>query len=307
MAIEEAKYIWKNGELVPWAECPTHVLPHSLHYGSAVFEGMRCYYNEETDASYVFRLQDHMERLIRSAKICMTEVPYTADELVAATLELIKACELKSCYVRPLVYRGYGQMGVDPTGAPVDVIIACWPWGAYLGADALEKGIKVGVSSWRQRSNNAIPPQMKSSASYMNSILAKLEAKAHGYSEAVMLNEDGYVCEGTGENLFLVRDGVLSTPPVSEGLLEGITRDTILNLAMDLDIPVVEERLVRADLYGADEVFFTGSAAEVTPVAAVDDREIGGRGPITKALQDRFFEMTAGKLPEYSDWLYEVK
>lgn len=268
---------------------------------------MRCYYNEETDASYVFRLQDHMERLIRSAKICMTEVPYTADELVAATLELIKACELKSCYVRPLVYRGYGQMGVDPTGAPVDVIIACWPWGAYLGADALEKGIKVGVSSWRQRSNNAIPPQMKSSASYMNSILAKLEAKAHGYSEAVMLNEDGYVCEGTGENLFLVRDGVLSTPPVSEGLLEGITRDTILNLAMDLDIPVVEERLVRADLYGADEVFFTGSAAEVTPVAAVDDREIGGRGPITKALQDRFFEMTAGKLPEYSDWLYEVK
>ena len=307
MAIEEAKYIWKNGELVPWAECTTHVLTHSLHYGSAVFEGMRCYYNEETDASYVFRLQDHMERLIRSAKICMTEVPYTADELVAATLELIKACELKSCYVRPLVYRGYGQMGVDPTGAPVDVIIACWPWGAYLGADALEKGIKVGVSSWRQRSNNAIPPQMKSSASYMNSILAKLEAKAHGYSEAVMLNEDGYVCEGTGENLFLVRDGVLSTPPVSEGLLEGITRDTILNLAMDLDIPVVEERLVRADLYGADEVFCTGSAAEVTPVAAVDDREIGGRGPITKALQDRFFEMTAGKLPEYSDWLYEVK
>ena len=307
MAIEEAKYIWKNGELVPWAECTTHVLTHSLHYGSAVFEGMRCYYNEETDASYVFRLQDHMERLIRSAKICMTEVPYTADELVAATLELIKACELKSCYVRPLAYRGYGQMGVDPTGAPVDVIIACWPWGAYLGADALEKGIKVGVSSWRQRSNNAIPPQMKSSASYMNSILAKLEAKAHGYSEAVMLNEDGYVCEGTGENLFLVRDGVLSTPPVSEGLLEGITRDTILNLAMDLDIPVVEERLVRADLYGADEVFFTGSAAEVTPVAAVDDREIGGRGPITKALQDRFFEMTAGKLPEYSDWLYEVK
>lgn len=307
MAIEEAKYIWKNGELVPWAECTTHVLTHSLHYGSAVFEGMRCYYNEETDKSYVFRLQDHMERLIRSAKICMTEVPYTADELVAATLEVIKACELKSCYVRPLVYRGYGQMGVDPTGAPVDVIIACWPWGAYLGADALEKGITAGVSSWRQRSNNAIPPQMKSSASYMNSILAKLEAKAHGYAEAVMLNEDGYVCEGTGENLFVVRDGVLSTPPVAEGLLEGITRDTILNLAMDLDIPVVEERLVRADLYGADEVFFTGSAAEVTPVAAVDDREIGGRGPITKAIQERFFDMTAGKLPEYSDWLYEVK
>lgn len=306
MAIEEAKYIWKNGELVPWAECTTHVLTHSLHYGSAVFEGMRCYYNEETDASYVFRLQDHMERLIRSAKICMTEVPYTADELVAATLELIKACELKSCYVRPLVYRGYGQMGVDPTGAPVDVIIACWPWGAYLGADALEKGIKAGVSSWRQRSNNAIPPQMKSSASYMNSILAKLEAKAHGYSEAVMLNEDGYVCEGTGENLFIVRDGILMTPPLGDGLLEGITRDTVLNIAVDMDIPALEETLNRSDLYVADEMFMTGSAAELTPIGSVDNRVIGKPGPITKALQERYFDVAYGKVPEYEEWITRI-
>lgn len=308
MPMEEAKYIWKNGELVPWAECTTHVLSHSLHYGSAVFEGIRCYHNAETGKSYVFRLKEHMERMVRSAKMCMIDVPYTAEELTAAALETIKANELPACYVRPLVYHGYGQMGVDPTNAPIDVIIACWPWGAYLGEDALENGITAGVSSWRQRSNNAIPPQMKSSASYMNSILAKLEAKKHGYSEAVMLNEQGYVCEGTGENLFIIRDGVLSTPPVADGILEGITRDTVLNLAMDLDIPVVEESLARADLYAADEMFFTGSAAEVTPVSAVDDRTIGAgkRGPITKALQERFFQMTAGELPEYSEWLFEV-
>lgn len=305
--LTEVDYIWKNGEIVPWAEATTHVLTHALHYGSGVFEGIRCYHNTDTDEAVVFRLEDHMKRLHNSAKIAHMELPYSVEELCQATVDIIKANKLKSCYIRPLAYYGYGQMGVDPTGAPVDVIIAVWPWDAYLGEEALENGVSVGISSWRQRSFNAIPPAVKSTASYMNSILAKLEAKEHGYAEAIMLNEVGHVCEGTGENLFIVRDGVLSTPPVAEGLLEGITRDTILNLAMDLDIPVVEERLVRTDLYGADEVFFTGSAAEVTPVASVDDREIGGRGPITKAIQDRFFEMTAGKLPEYSDWLYEVK
>ena len=305
--LTEVDYIWKNGEIVPWAEATTHVLTHALHYGSGVFEGIRCYHNTDTDEAVVFRLEDHMKRLHNSAKIAHMELPYSVEELCQATIDIIKANKLKSCYIRPLAYYGYGQMGVDPTGAPVDVVIAVWPWDAYLGEEALENGVSVGISSWRQRSFNAIPPAVKSTASYMNSILAKLEAKEHGYAEATMLNEVGHVCEGTGENLFIVRDGVLSTPPVAEGLLEGITRDTILNLAMDLDIPVVEERLVRTDLYGADEVFFTGSAAEVTPVASVDDREIGGRGPITKAIQDRFFEMTAGKLPEYSDWLYEVK
>lgn len=302
--LTEVEYIWKNGEFVPWADATTHVLSHSLHYGSGVFEGIRCYEGE--NASYVFRLQDHMDRLLRSCKIAQIPISYTAEELANATLDLISRNKLASCYIRPLVYRGYGSMGVDPTDAPTEVIIAVWPWGAYLGDDALENGISVGVSSWRQRSINAIPPAMKSTASYMNSIMAKLEAKAHGYSEAIMLNEQGYVCEGTGENLFIVRDGILSTPPVSDGVLEGITRDTICTLADDLEIPVLEESLTRSDLYIADEVFFTGSAAELTPVASIDEREIGKRGPITKMLQERFFDMVAGKIDEYQSWLTEV-
>lgn len=301
--LQEVDYIWKNGEMVPWAEATTHVLTHALHYGSGVFEGIRCYHNTDTDEAVIFRLRDHMERLHRSAKIAMMELPYSVDELCDATVELIKKNGLKSCYIRPLAYYGYGQMGVDPTGAPVDVIIAVWPWDAYLGADALENGVKVGVSSWRQRSFNAIPPAVKSSASYMNSILAKLEAKNHGYSEAVMLNEQGYVCEGTGENLFVVRDGILSTPPLSDGLLEGITRDTVLTIATDMDIPAIEESLTRSDLYIADEMFMTGSAAELTPVASVDDRPIGKRGPVTTALQQRYFDVAYGKVPECEEWI----
>lgn len=301
--LQEVDYIWKNGEMVLWAEATTHVLTHALHYGSGVFEGIRCYHNTDTDEAVIFRLRDHMERLHRSAKIAMMELPYSVDELCDATVELIKKNGLKSCYIRPLAYYGYGQMGVDPTGAPVDVIIAVWPWDAYLGADALENGVKVGVSSWRQRSFNAIPPAVKSSASYMNSILAKLEAKNHGYSEAVMLNEQGYVCEGTGENLFVVRDGILSTPPLSDGLLEGITRDTVLTIATDMDIPAIEESLTRSDLYIADEMFMTGSAAELTPVASVDDRPIGKRGPVTTALQQRYFDVAYGKVPEYEEWI----
>ena len=304
--ITEVEYIWKNGELVPWAEATTHVLSHSLHYGSGVFEGIRCYKDPDSDKSYVFRLRDHMERLHRSCKIAMIDLPYTVDELCEATLEVIRANNLPACYIRPLVYRGYGVMGVDPTGCTVDVIIAVWPWGAYLGGDALENGVAVGVSSWRQRSNNAIPPAVKSTASYMNSILAKLEAKAHGYAEAIMLNEQGLVCEGTGENLFVVRDGVLSTPPLSDGILDGITRNTVLCLADDLEIPAIEESLTRADLYVADEVFMTGSAAELTPIGSVDGRVIGKPGEITLALQERFFDVAYGHIEEYMDWLTEV-
>lgn len=301
--LESVDYIWKNGECIPWENATTHVLSHALHYGSAVFEGIRCYHNTGTDEVVIFRLQDHMERLHRSAKIIKMNIPYSAEELCDATVELIKKNNLKSCYIRPLAYYGYGQMGVDPTGAPVDVIIAVWPWDSYLGAEALENGIKVGISSWRQRSFNAIPPAVKSSASYMNSILAKLEAKEHGYGEAIMLNENGYVCEGTGENLFVVRNGIISTPPLSDGLLEGITRDTILTIATDMDIPAIEESLTRADLYIADEVFMTGSAAELTPVASVDGREIGKPGPITMELQKRYFDVAYGKVPEYEDWI----
>ena len=304
--ITEVDYIWKNGELVPWAEATCHVLSHSLHYGSGVFEGIRCYKVPDEDKSFVFRLRDHMERLHRSCKIAQIELPYSADELMDATLEVIRANKLPACYIRPLVYRGYGVMGVDPTGAPVDVVIAVWPWDAYLGADALENGVAVGISSWRQRSNNAIPPAVKATASYMNSILAKMDAKAHGYAEAIMLNEAGLVCEGTGENLFIARNGVLSTPPLSDGLLEGITRDTVLCLADDLEIPAVEESLTRSDLYIADEVFMTGSAAELTPVGSVDGRVIGKPGEITRALQDRFFDLVYGRIDEYADWLTEV-
>lgn len=304
--INEAKYIWKNGEMVPWAEATTHVLSHSLHYGSGVFEGIRCYKDPDSDSSYVFRLRDHMERLHRSCKIAMIDLPYSVDELCDATVELLRANELPAAYIRPLVYRGYGVMGVDPTGSSVDVIIAAWSWDSYLGEGALDNGVAVGVSSWRQRSINAIPPAVKSTASYMNSILAKLEAKAHGYEEAIMLNEAGLVCEGTGENLFVVRDGVLSTPPLSDGLLEGITRDTILCLADDLEIPAIEESLTRTDLYIADEVFMSGSAAELTPIGSVDGREIGKPGEVTRALQERFFDVVYGHIDEYKDWLTEI-
>lgn len=304
--ITEVDFIWKNGELVPWAEASTHVLSHSLHYGSGVFEGIRCYKDPDSDKSFVFRLRDHMERLHRSAKIAAIELPYTVDELCDATVETIRANKLPAAYIRPLVYRGYGVMGVDPTGAPTDVIIACWPWDAYLGPDALANGIKVGISSWRQRSINAIPPAVKATASYFNSLMAKLEAKEHGYSEAIMLNEEGRVCEGTGENLFVVRDGILSTPPLSDGVLEGITRDSVIVLAEELDIPVLEESLTRSDVYIADEVFMTGSAAELTPVGEVDGRVIGKPGEITKRIQEKFFGVVYGHDSEYEDWLTQI-
>lgn len=305
--ITEVDFIWKNGEMVPWAEAQTHVLTHSLHYGSGVFEGIRCYKDPDSDKSFVFRLEDHMIRLHRSAKIASIEIPYTVEELCQATVDVIKANNLKACYIRPLVYRGYGVMGVDPTGSPTDVIIACWPWESYLGEDAMANGIAVGISSWRQRSINAIPPAVKATAAYFNSLMAKLEAKEHGYAEAVMLNEEGRVCEGTGENLFIVRDGIISTPPLSDGVLEGITRDSVIAIAEEMDIPVLEESLTRSDLYIAEEVFMTGSAAELTPIGSVDGRTIGKPGEITRKLQDRFFEVAYGRDPEYAEWLTEVK
>ena len=277
--LQPVSYIWKNGEIIPWEDATTHVLTHALHYGSAVFEGIRCYYDEESGDSVVFRLQDHMERLHRSAKMIMMDLPYSVDELCQATVDLIKANDIKSCYIRPLAYYGYGQMGVDPTGAPTDVIIAVWPWDAYLGEEALERGIDVGISSWRQRSFNAIPPAIKSAASYLNSILAKLE----------------------------VRNGILSTPPLSDGLLEGVTRDSVLTIACDLDIPALEESLTRADLYIADEAFMTGSAAELTPVHSIDDRVVGDRGPITTQLQKRYFDVAYGRVPEYEEWITRIK
>ncbi len=299
--IQEGKYIWRNGQFIAWADATTHVLSHALHYGTAVFEGIRCYKTE--DGSAVFRLKDHMKRMVRSANMILMPLPYSADDLTEAALETIRKNELDSCYIRPIAYRGYGAVGVNPRTAPIDVVIAVWPWDAYLGSTALEEGIAVGISSWRQRSVNAIPGTVKSSASYLNSGLANMEAQDHGYVEAILLNEAGLVAEGSGENIFVVRDGVISTPPLSDGVLEGLTRNSVIQIARDLGFVVHERSLVRTDLYTADEVFFTGTAAELTPIHSVDNREIGKPGPITKQLQTKFFDVVAGRASEYDEWL----
>jgi branched-chain amino acid aminotransferase len=302
--IQESAYIWKNGEFVAWADATTHVLSHALHYGTAVFEGIRCYETEQGSAA--FRLTDHMERLARSARIIMMPLPYGAKELTEAALETVRKNGLKSCYIRPIAYRGYGAVGVNPSSAPVDVAIAAWPWDAYLGATALEQGIAVGVSSWRQRAVNAIPGAVKSSASYLNSGLANMEAVSHGYGEAILLSETGYVAEGSGENIFIVRDRVISTPPLSDGILEGLTRNSVIQIARDLGYTVRERSLIRTDLYVADEVFFSGTAAELTPINSVDGREIGRPGPVTKQLQAKFFDVVLGRVPQYAAWLDRV-
>ncbi|MGI6216361.1 MAG: branched-chain amino acid transaminase [Coriobacteriales bacterium] len=299
-AVVESEYIWYNGKLVPWADATTHVLTHALHYGTAVFEGMRCYSTDK--GSSVFRLHDHMNRLIRSGKMILMPIPYTADELCEATKEMIKANKLESCYVRPIAFRGYGSMGVDPRDCPVEVAIAAWPWAAYLGQEALDKGISVAVSSWRQRSANATPGAIKSSASYLNSGLAHMEVAINGYGEAILLNESGMVAEGSGENVFIVRDGELLTPPLSDGCLAGITRDSIIKVARDAGYSVREQSLLRTDLYVADEMFMSGSAAELTPVNSVDGREIPCPGKITKDVQARFFDVLNGKNEKFAAW-----
>jgi branched-chain amino acid aminotransferase len=296
--------IWMDGELVDWDKAQVHVLTHALHYGTGVFEGIRCY--STPDGPAVFRLTEHMERFARSARMVFMELGYSVDEMVEAVKDTIRVNKLPECYIRPIAFRGYGVMGLDPLPAPVNVSIACWEWGAYMGPDALAQGVDAGVSSWRQRGVNASPPAIKATANYLNSSLARIEANQHGYTEAVMLNEAGFVCEGTGENIFIVRDGVISTPPVSDGLLEGITRDSIMVIADDLGYPVMEESLVRTDLYACDEMFMTGSAAEVTPVRSVDHRLIGPAGPVTMELQKTFFRVVHGELSDYDEWLERV-
>jgi branched-chain amino acid aminotransferase len=296
--------IWMDGELVDWDKAQVHVLSHALHYGSGVFEGIRCY--ETAEGPAVFRLTEHMERFERSAKMLFMDLGYTVDEMVESVKATIRANNLPACYIRPLAFRGYGVMGLDPMEAPVNITIACWPWETYMGEEALASGVDIGVSSWRQRSANSMPPAIKATGNYLNSSFARIEANQHGYNEAVLLNEDGKVTEGTGENLFVVRNGVVSTPPVSDGLLEGITRDSVMVIADDLGYPVLEESLVRTDLYTADEMFMTGSAAEVVPVRSVDHRTIGPAGPVTLDLQQTFFKAVHGELPEYEEWLERV-
>lgn len=300
MPITPGKFIWMDGVLVPWDEAKVHVLTHSLHYGSGVFEGIRAYETKRGPA--VFRLTDHIERLYESSKIHLIDVPFAPEELVDAVKETIRANELESCYIRPLVYRGYGEMGLNWIGCSVNVSIAVWPWGAYLGEDAFARGARMKVSSWRRYDHNVLPPAAKATGQYINSSLAKVEAIKAGYDEAIMLNKEGYVADASGENLFAVRDGVLMTPPLSACPLAGITRASIMTLARDLSIPVLERDLARTDLYTADEAFLTGTAAELVPIRSVDDRDLGDPGPLTKKLSEVFWATVKGDLEQYSAW-----
>jgi branched-chain amino acid aminotransferase len=304
MSFPAVDKIWMDGELVDWDKAQVHVLTHALHYGSGVFEGIRCY--ETADGPAVYRLREHMERFERSAKMLYMDLAYDVEETMEAVRETIRANGLKSCYIRPIAFRGYGVMGLDPMPAPINVVIAVWPWDTYLGEEGLTEGVDVGISSWRQRGINSVPPAIKATGNYLNSSFARIEANRHGYAEAIMLNEEGKVCEGTGENLFVVRDGVISTPPVSDGILPGITRDSIMVIADALDYPIIEESLVRTDLYAADEFFMTGSAAEVVPVRSVDGHVIGKPGPITMELQEAYFRVVRGEEPDFEEWLDRV-
>ncbi|SHH93896.1 branched-chain amino acid transaminase [Pollutimonas bauzanensis] len=298
-------FIWYDGKLVPWRDATTHVLTHSLHYGLAVFEGVRAYNTDIGTA--IFRLQDHTKRLFNSAHIYQMAMPYDRDAINAAHLEVVRANELESCYIRPLVFYGSEKMGVSPKGAQVHVAIAAWPWGAYLGEEALQQGIRVKISSYARQHVNVTMPRAKVASTYANSIIANAEALDHGYDEAILLDTDGFVAEGSGENIFIVKDGVLCEPEIASALT-GITRSTIHALAADLGIPVLTKRLTRDDLYIADEAFFTGTAAEVTPIREVDRRVIGAgsRGPITEKLQQAFFDVVNGKNAKYHHWLSKV-
>jgi branched-chain amino acid aminotransferase len=302
--MEATPYIWMNGELVAWEDATVHVGVHGLHYGSGVFEGIRCY---ETPAGpAVFRLTDHMKRLETSASLIYMELPYSVSELVAATHELLSANDLPASYVRPIAFYGYGTLGVPPRQNPVDVVIMSWPWGTYLGADALEKGIRAKVSTWRRVGPNTIPHAAKATGVYLNSMLAVLEASRAGYEEAILLTEDGYVGDGSGENLFLVRDGVVYTPDLAASILPGITRSAVVRIANDLGYEVREKPLIRTDLYVADELFMTGTAAEVTPIRSVDDHEIGDPGPVTRAIQETYIAAVTGRIDRYAEWLEHV-
>lgn len=293
-----------NGELVDWADATVHVLTHTLHYGMGVFEGIRAY--ETADGPAVFRLTEHIERLHRSAKILGMPMPYSVDELITATKETVASTGLNSCYIRPIAYFGYGEMGLNTLPCSVDVSIACWPWGAYLGEDAVEKGIRLKTSSWTRHDHNTMPPAAKTTGNYVNSSLAKVEALNAGYDEAVMLAPNGLVAECSGENLFVARNGTLLAPPLSAGALEGITQDTVFTIARDLGFDAVTDNLARSDLYIAEEAFVVGTAAEVSSVNSVDDREIPCPGPMTKAIASTYADAVRGKVDRYRHWCETV-
>ncbi len=304
--MEQAELIWMNGDFVAWEDAKVHVLTHGLHYGTGVFEGVRCYDTEIGPA--VFRHAEHVDRLFKSAELYYMPLPFTREELRTATLELIGRNGLRECYVRPIAFRGYGTMGLFPLEAPVDVAIACWPWGAYLGDAGKRDGIRAKVSSWRRISPDSLIPTAKATGQYLNSILAKIESHKAGYQEAILLDDQGRVCEGSGENIFVVRDGVITTPPLSASILDGISRRTAITLARDLGFELVERDLARAELYLADEVYLTGTAAELVPVREIDDHAIGtGKpGEVTQAVQQAFEDALHGRTERYREWLDPV-
>jgi branched-chain amino acid aminotransferase len=304
MPIEATRKIWMDGEYVDWDEATVHVLTPSLHYGWGVFEGIRCY--DTTLGPAVFRLTDHMARLFRSAKIYHMEPPVSLEGAVKVTKDLVAMNGVRECYIRPLIYLGYGEIGLNPLTSPVSMMIACWPWGAYLGEEGFIHGVRVKVSSWRRLDPNIIPPAAKATGQYLNSSLAKAEALKAGYDEGILLNPSGYVTDGSGENVFVVRDGTLLTPPLAAGCLAGITRASIMRIAEDEGIPVREADLPRTELYLADEAFFTGTAAEVVPIREVDDRVLGDPGPITRRVQEVFKAAIRGEDERYKEWLEPV-
>jgi branched-chain amino acid aminotransferase len=297
----QADFIWMNGELVRWEDAKVHVLTHALHYGSGVFEGIRAYETERGTA--VFRHQDHLQRLKRSAELYYMDLPFTLEKLREATHELIRVNKLHSCYIRPVAFRGYGEMGLFPLNAPVEVFIAVWPWGAYLGEEGQKNGIRCKVSSWRRMSAASFIPEAKACGQYLNSILAKVETAKAGYDEAILLDVHGNVSEGSGENVFVVRDGHISTPHSAASILDGITARSVVQIAADLGFAVEQRHIPRGELYLADEVFLTGTAAEIVPVREIDDHVLGPPGELTKAIQARFFDAIKGKREEYLEWL----
>ena len=305
MPITTTPKIWMNGSLVNWDDAKVHVLTHTLHYGTGVFEGIRAY--ETANGPAVFRLTDHMKRLHNSAKIMGMELPYSVEELVEATKQTVKSTGLPSCYIRPIAYYGYGEMGLNTLPCKVDVAIACWPWGAYLGDDAVQKGVRMKISSWTRHDHNTMPPAAKTVGNYVNSSLAKVEALKAGYDEAIMLSPSGLVAECTGENIFCVRNGVILTPPLSAGALEGITQSSVSAIARDLGFDIRVDNIARSDLYIADEIFVCGTAAEVGSVNSVDERKIPCPGPMTTAIAATYAKAVRGQDDRYKQWCELIK
>ena len=306
MPIPKTEKIWHNGKWINWDDATLHVLSHVVSYGSAVFEGIRCYQTKQGPA--IFRLREHMQRLINSAKIYRIDLPHSVDDFCNVATELVRLNKMNSCYVKPIVLRGYGEAGVNPLNSPIEIYMACWAWGAYLGEDALTKGVDVGVSSWTRIAPNTLPAMSKAAANYMNSQLIRMEATFNGFAEGIALDSSGYISEGSGMNVFLVHEGALYTPPLAASVLPGITRNSIIALAEDLRIPVKESVVPREMLYIVDEVFFAGTAVEITPIRSVDHIQVGKgvAGPVTRKLQEEFFAITSGNKPDRHNWLTPV-